>query len=105
MWLVDFFSNNLGGWGTELGVINVFALLTAGWLLKREFKRIKAKADLVYDRKGGVRKILEEHDEMYRLHQKVMMEVHYRKRREKSGGREFTDAELLAGMVQEVLKE
>ncbi len=94
MWLLDLF-RNIGGIGTELGIVNLALIVSVGYLLRREAKRIKAKVDPVYER--DVSEILKEHDAMWDEHE-------YQKRKSASGKLSFSDKEMVAGMVGEILR-
>lgn len=94
MWLLEVFKN-IGGIGTELGIVNFALIAAVGYLLRREAKRIKAKVDPVYER--DVSEILKEHDAMWDEHE-------YQKRKSASGKQSFSDKEMVAGMVGEILR-
>jgi hypothetical protein len=95
VWLLEALKN-IGGWGTELGLLNSLLIVIVGTLVWREVKRWKAKVDSIYDR--DVKQIIQEHDAMWD-------EYVYQKRKDRSGKHELHDRDLLAGMVSEILKE
>ncbi len=95
MWLLDLLGS-FSGIGTELGAFNLVVIAALGYLLRREYRRIKARVDPIYDR--NVEEIVQEHDEMYE-------EFKYRERRDASAEHSFEDKELIAGMVEAILKE
>lgn len=107
MWsqIYDLIKGLGSGLGTELGWFNIFLLTVVVTLAGREWKRIKAKVDIVYDRDGGVQKLVEQHDVMWEMHKKWQKEFDYRKRQAASAGHEFSDTDMMAGMAGAVLKD
>ena len=86
--------SGIGGIGTELGIVNFLLLSSVGYLLRREWKRIKAKVDPIYDR--NVERILKQHDDMWKEHT-------YRKRRNESGTHHLDDDEVLSSIIGELM--
>ena len=53
MWLLEILQS-IGGIGTELGVFNFVLVVVAGYLVRREYMRIRRRVDPVHDRVGRV---------------------------------------------------
>jgi hypothetical protein len=80
MWIAELL-RNVSGIGTELGAFNLLVLVALAFFLRRRVQILKDKE--------------KQHDQMFE---------DYRQRRKSSGAHTFSDRELMAGMVSEILK-